>query len=119
MTLVMLAGNRLDTVATSLRPDEDGWYSWYLDHCSSYALLESVQLIQVLGREYSPLRVDKVGGWNWRLIGQLLLVGVLLLFLLFLLFLLLFWWDDDDEEEEEEEEDDEETTEHAVMIETT
>lgn len=104
MTLVVVNGNRLDTVATSLQPDETGWYSWYMDHCSSYALFASVQLLQVIGREYSPLRVDKIGDWDLRFIGKIMLACVLILLLLLLILLLLLKRREDEEDEELEEE---------------
>lgn len=78
MALLWVNGDHLEYVARGLLP-EDGWYCWEMEHCSSYVLLEELNLIQVLGRTYEPV---ETGNWYWLL---LLAAGVLMIFLLILL----------------------------------
>lgn len=78
---LMSAGNgTLKPVLTDLLPDEYGWYSFDVDHCTSYALMEEPAAVVLEPAALEP--VERSGfPWYWIALGGGLLLVLFLLLL--------------------------------------
>lgn len=82
MSLIWANGSTMETMATGLYPDENGWYQFKMEHCSSYALIETVYAPEV-----TPELQESEGEFPW--FWLLILGGVLLLLILIMVLVLV------------------------------